>query len=269
MAKRCSSIGRSISWGGSEDLANQQYLDAMDKEIAAAALLGITVCVATGDDGSADMVPQNCIQPNDPNPPQPWDGVPHSDFPASSPHSLACGGTLLAGSVTTISSETVWNDGCQGGAGGGVSNKFARPDYQTGIKIPLSPTGFKGRGLPDVAGNADPATGYKIFLPGNSTVIGGTSAVARLWSALIALINQGRAKSGGKTVGFLNPLIYNNQAALHTFNDIVEGNNDLTGKLKGLYSAGPGWDACTGWGSPIGTELFSMLASQTAPGSVV
>lgn len=259
----------SISWGGSEDLATQQYLDVMDKTIASAALLGITVCVATGDNGSADMVPQTCIQPNDPNPPTPWDGVPHADFPASSPHSLACGGTRLVGSGTTINSETVWNDGCRGGGGGGISNKFPRPDYQTGIKMPSSPTGFNGRGLPDVAGNADPATGYQIFLGGNNGVIGGTSAVAPLWAALIALINQGRVKAGGKTVGFLNPLIYNSSvASSRAFNDIVVGNNDLTGTLNGLYSAGLAWDACTGWGSPIGTQLFSALAGGSASAPV-
>lgn len=177
---------------------------------------------------------------------------------------------IRVGSGTTITSETVWNDGCQGGGGGGVSNKFPRPDYQTGIKIPSSPTGFNGRGLPDVAGNADPATGYQIFLAGNPGVIGGASAVAPLWAALIALINQGHVKAGGKTVGFLNPLIYNTSAASsRAFNDIVVGNNDLTGALHGLYSAGPGWDACTGWGSPIGAQLFSALAGGSASAPVV
>lgn len=252
----------SISWGGPEDFATQQYLDGMDKTIASAALLGITVCVAAGDNGSADMVPQACIQPSDPNPPIPWDGVPHVDFPASSPNSLACGGTRLVGSGTALNNETVWNDtGCGGAGGGGVSNKFLRPDYQSGLKIPVAPNGTNGRGLPDVAGNADPATGYQIFLGGKPGVIGGTSAVAPLWAGLIARINQGLVKARGKTIGFLNPLIYKSSIANSpAFRDIVAGNNDLTGTLNGIYSAGPGWDACSGLGSPIGVQLFTALA---------
>ena len=135
----------SVSWGGPEDFGAQQLLDGLEQTLQDAAMLGITVCCASGDNGSADMVA------NDPN--NPWDGAPHCDFPASSPFALACGGTRLTGSGTTITDERVWNEGIQGGAGGGgVSNKFARPDYQAALNVPASPTGNHGRGSPDVSG---------------------------------------------------------------------------------------------------------------------
>jgi kumamolisin len=243
----------SISWGGSEDSQPQQFLEGLGETLQDAATLGVTVCCAAGDNGSADM-PTN-------NPGSPWDGAPHVDFPSSDPFALACGGTKLVGSGTTITDEQVWNDGPQGGAGGGgVSNKFARPDYQAMLSIPASPNGSNGRGIPDVSGNADPETGYQIFLGGNPEVVGGTSAVAPLWAGLIARINQRLVSIGSKPVGFLNPLIYGSSIAdSGVFRDIVSGTNDLTGSLNGRYTAGPGWDPASGLGSPNGSELLSAL----------
>ena len=243
----------SVSWGGPEDFAAQQLLDGLEQTLQDAAMLGITVCCASGDNGSADMVA------NDPN--NPWDGAPHCDFPASSPFALACGGTRLTGSGTTITDERVWNEGIQGGAGGGgVSNKFARPDYQATLNVPASPTGNHGRGSPDVSGDADPATGYQIFLAGNPGVIGGTSAVAPLWAGLIACMNQRLVSKGSKPVGFLNPFIYGSTVInAGVFHDIVSGTNDITGTLNGLYSAGPGWDAASGLGAPDGAKLLQAL----------
>ena len=101
------------------------------------------------------------------------------------------------------------------------------------------------RGVPDVAGNADPATGYMVRIDGVNSVIGGTSAVAPLWAALLARINQ----TTGKPAGYLNPLLYRNPQALR---DIVLGNN-------GDFDAAAGWDACTGLGSPNGAALGSVL----------
>ena len=223
----------SISWGGSEDLQPQQFLEGLGETLQDAATLGVTVCCASGDNGSADM------PTNDPG--SPWDGAPHVDFPSSDPFALACGGTKLVGSGTTITDEQVWNDGPQGGAGGGgVSNKFARPDYQTMLSIPAAPNGSNGRGVPDVSGNADPETGYQIFLAGNPVVVGGTSAVAPLWAGLIARINQRLVSIGSKPVGFLNPVIYASSVANSSvFRDIVSGTNDITGSLNGRYTAGP------------------------------
>ncbi|HSM79386.1 MAG TPA: S53 family peptidase, partial [Bryobacteraceae bacterium] len=197
---------------------------------------GITVCVASGDNGSSDGQA---------------DGAAHVDFPASSPNVLACGGTTLQLANGGIQSEVVWNDGANGGAtGGGVSETFPLPPYQSPANVPASVnTGFAGRGVPDIAGDADPATGYQIVVDGQSLVIGGTSAVAPLFAGLVALINQ----QLGKPAGFLNPLLYANAAKGSSFRDIVSGNN-------GAYSAGPGWDACTGWGSPVGTAIVRLLA---------
>ncbi len=236
----------SISWGGPEDSSTQQFLNGLDQAFQDAAALGITVCCASGDDGSSDERTQR-------------DGKLHVDFPSASTFALACGGTKLVGSGTTISQETVWNEGDRGGAGGGgVSNFFARPSYQSKSKVPRSPNKKVGRGVPDVCGNADPVTGYQVLTGGQKAVFGGTSAVAPLWAALIALINQRLTSTGKKSAGFINPLLYSVPAKSTVFHDIVTGNNDIDGTL-GKYKAGKGWDACTGQGSPDGTKLMQFL----------
>jgi kumamolisin len=173
------------------------------------------------------------------------------DFPASSPFALGCGGTKLVGSGTSITSETVWNENPTDSAtGGGVSDFFDPPAYQNKAKVPPSknPGERKGRGVPDVAGDADPATGYAVRVDGQALVIGGTSAVAPLWAGLVALLNQ----KLGHRVGFLNPLLYGSAVGTGSFRDITSGNN-------GAYPAKAGWDACTGWGTPVGTKLLHVL----------
>jgi len=228
----------SISWGGPESSWTAQAMTAMDTAAQAAAMLGVSVCVAAGDDGSSDGV---------------TDGKNHVDFPASSPHVLACGGTNLQSSNGKISGETVWDDAPQGGAtGGGFSVQFPVPAWQAaaGVKPPAA----GGRGVPDVSGDADPESGYQILVDGQSMVIGGTSAVAPLWSGLIALLNQ----KLGKSLGFLQPSLYGITTSTQAFHDITQGSN-------GAFSAGPGWDACTGLGSPSGQNLLAALggAGQT------
>jgi kumamolisin len=227
----------SISWGSAESNYTAQAVNAYDQAFQDAKALGVTICVASGDDGSTDNQ---------------TDGQAHVDFPAASPNVLACGGTFLNYSGGVIQTETVWNEGTGNGAsGGGISEVFPVPGYQSGANVPGSVnTQFAGRGVPDVSGDADPASGYKVLIDGQSTVVGGTSAVAPLWAALIAILNQ----QLGKKVGFINPLLYSLGPTL--FHDIVEGNN-------GAYSAGPGWDACTGLGSPIGSAILQAL--QSAP----
>jgi kumamolisin len=229
----------SISWGGPESSWTQQAMTSMDQAFQAAAAMGLTVCVAAGDDGSTDGVS---------------DGQSHVDFPASSPNVLACGGTRLVASGNTITSETVWNElaNSEGATGGGISDVFPLPSWQNGAGVPPSanPNQNVGRGVPDVAGDADPATGYVTFVDGQSDVTGGTSAVAPLWAGLIALINE----SIGKPAGFINPLLYQSARTAADFNDITSGNN-------GAYAAGPGWDACTGLGSPIGTQVAAALGA--------
>ena len=233
----------SISWGGPESSWTQQAMTSMDEAFQAAAAMGITVCVAAGDDGSTDGVS---------------DGLNHVDFPASSPNVLACGGTRLVGSGTKITSETVWNElkNNEGATGGGISDVFPLPSYQRAAGVPPSANkgGKVGRGVPDVAGDADPTTGYVTLVDGQSSVIGGTSAVAPLWAGLIALING----SMGKPVGFLNPLLYPANESTD-FNEVTSGNN-------GAYSARAGWNACTGLGSPKGLGIAETLG---APASAV
>lgn len=237
----------SISWGGVEDSSTDQFRKGMDQAFQDAAALGVTICCASGDDGSSDQ------RANE------RDGRPHADFPSSSPFALACGGTKLFGSGTTISSEVVWNEGNNGGAGGGgVSNFFPRPPYQSQSKVPKSPKGKVGRGVPDVAGDADPATGYQVRANGADTVIGGTSAVAPLWAGLMALINQRLVSLGKKPAGFINALLYSAPLSLNAFHDIVTGNNDIDGSF-GKYKAQKGWDACTGLGTPDGTKIMQIL----------
>jgi kumamolisin len=223
----------SISWGGPESSWTSQALSAMDAAFQAAAAMGITVCVAAGDNGSSDGVTS---------------GGDHVDFPASSPFALACGGTSLNAQGTSIEQEVVWNDGAGGGAtGGGISSVFPAAAWQSGLhaRSTHGDTALKMRGVPDVAGNADPETGYQVRIDGSNTVIGGTSAVAPLWAALIARINQ----TTGKAAGYLNPQIYKSPKA---FRDITQGSN-------GDFVAAAGWDACTGLGSPNGAELPGVI----------
>jgi kumamolisin len=223
----------SISWGGPESSWTQQSLTALDAACQSAAALGVTITVAAGDNGSSDGGTGNNV-----------------DFPASSPHVLACGGTTLEASGANIVSEKVWNETAsnEGATGGGVSTVFALPTWQAKSNVPAPSTSTGGRGVPDVAGDADPTTGYTIRVDGQTIVIGGTSAVAPLWAGLIAVANE----QLGTSVGFINPAIYAAKAAAD-FNDITQGNN-------GAFSAGPGWDACTGLGSPIASKLIPLLA---------
>lgn len=234
-------VAVSISWGGPESAWTAQARTALDAAIADGAAIGVTVCVAAGDNGSSDGV---------------RDGQPHVDFPASSPHALACGGTTLEGDTTTgtVTSETVWNDGPAGGAtGGGVSVEFPQPTWQATAGVPASPAGGTGRGLPDVAANADPDTGYRVLVDGQQQVVGGTSAVAPLWAALTCRLVQAL----GKPLGLAQPALYQGVepgVAVAGLRDITEGSN-------GAYSAGPGWDACSGLGVPDGSALLTRLTS--------
>ena len=291
-------IAISISWGQSEDSWTAQGLASMNAAIADAATLGITVCVAAGDNGSGDGV---------------TDGEVHVDFPASSPYALGCGGTKLVADPTsgTISSEVVWNETAagEGAGGGGVSDQFALPSWQATAGVPArasrsgtgtSRTGGEhhrhedgadaagdsglaagassgsggasasssggasasssggasasssgGRGVPDVAGNADPTTGYQVYADGKAQVVGGTSAVAPLWAALIGRL----AQATGQRFGLIQPTLY---AGITPGTDVA-GFNDITSGNNGAYSAGPGWDACSGLGVPNGTALLTRL----------
>ena len=226
----------SLSWGSPED-PSDPLLNQINQVLQDAASMGVTFCVASGDNGSRD------------NPSTPDQAS--VDFPASSPYALGCGGTTLQVSGTTITEEVVWEDH----SGGGVSRVFPLPDYQQSAGVPpaVNPAGPVGRGVPDVAADGDPETGYKILVDGQSAVMGGTSAVAPLWAGLIALINQ----KLGHSVGYINAILYQNPGAFH---DIVSGSNPD-------YSAGPGWDACTGMGSPNGMAILQALSGGSSTSS--
>lgn len=214
----------SISWGAPESEWSGQALTAMNAALKDAATLGITVTAASGDALASDGED---------------DGKAHVDYPASNPYVLGCGGTRLLAASNRITSEVVWNsDG--GGTGGGVSTAFARPDYQQDANVPPAESPDGGRGVPDVAGNADPGSGYRIVVDGQTGIIGGTSAVAPLWAGIVAGCNAGRAE----TLGYVHDTLYANASA---FNDVSSGDN-RSGDVG--FDAGPGWDPCTGLGSP-------------------
>jgi kumamolisin len=233
----------SISYGNPEDDGTgtrwtKAAVLKVNEAFRRAAAANVTVCVASGDDGSRDAAS---------------DRLAHADFPASSPWVLAVGGTHLESDGRTITRETVWHDD-EGSTGGGISNVFPLPPYQQHANVPASvnPGSRIGRGVPDVASVADPETGVKVTTPSGSVeATGGTSASAPLWAALVARCNA----LARTRLGFINPSLYARGG--NGLRDIVEGNN-------GAYRAGPGWDACTGLGTPKGTALLSALTGNSA-----
>ena len=209
----------SISWGAPESNWTQQARNAMDAVFAQLVAKGIPVFAASGDGGSKDGT-----------------GSDVTDFPASAPHATGCGGTVLAGSGTTITSEVAWP-----GSGGGVSKVFPAPAYQSGL-------GLSGRGVPDISANAAPQSGYTVFVGGTSPfTFGGTSAVAPLWAGLTALLVGALGHAMGDLNAKLYPLI-----GTTALRDITSGTN-------GGFSANAGWDAVTGCGTPVGQELLARL----------
>jgi kumamolisin len=229
----------SCSFGNAESGAGSDFTEAalaqIDQAFQAAAARGVTICVASGDDGTEDDIK---------------DRRAHADFPASSPYVLGCGGTTLEASRGVIQREVAWND-ARGSTGGGVSAVFPLPSWQANAGVPPSanPPHATGRGVPDVSGIADPETGVMIISVDGVTslVMGGTSFTAPLWAGLLGRINQ----SLGKRVGYLNPLLYTRFSS-GVLRDVVSGDN-------GAYAAGVGWDACTGLGSPDGGRLLAAL----------
>jgi kumamolisin len=243
----------SVSWGWAE---NQDFnntgvtwspaaIDHINHSFLAAAQLGISVCVSTGDDGSEAQIK---------------DGRAHVNFPASSPYVLAVGGTTLHAKTSSAGTrhitETVWNDGPGSGTGGGVSDITPAPAWQAGVTPPsINPGHFAGRAIPDVAADADPNTGYLVMNGGQLQIVGGTSASAPLWASLIARINAAQNARAGN----FNSLLYTKFGPAGVLRDITKGNNDTDGLLKGSFKAGPGWDACTGWGVPDGQKLLAAF----------
>ena len=225
----------SVSWGSAESNSTLQSLKDYDAACTDAAALGITILAAAGDHGSSDTDPPGKRA--------------QVDFPASSPHVLACGATRLQASADAIVSETVWNSRDGWATGGGVSEIFTLPTYQKSAGVPKSVNkgGKAGRGVPDVAGNGDSETGYRILVDGVEQVVGGTSAVAPLWAGLVARLNQAKKTR----LGFLHGKLYALPAG--------KGLRDITIGDNGSYKAKPGWDACSGLGAPDGEGLRKSL----------
>jgi kumamolisin len=225
----------SISWGQAEGHWRRRTVSALNRVLLEAAALGVTVCCSSGDFGAyADQ----------------HDRVPHVNFPGSSPYALACGGTTLIGSGDLIHSERVWNNHT-GASGGGVSSIFELPAWQRNCRVPKTSQGFRGRGVPDVGANADPLTGYRVYLRGKWEVGAGTSAASPLWAGLVARFNQER----GGPVGLITPFMYDRFSHLLEARAMVV----ITKGGNRLYRARKGWSACTGLGTPRGLKLTRAL----------
>ncbi len=231
----------SISWGSAEANWTEQAVRTMNSLLQDAATLGISVFAAAGDSLATDGIA---------------DGHAHVDFPASSPWAIGCGGTATTLSAGAINAQRVWNDGTSG-TGGGISDLFDPPAFQAGVALPPSLNGGrKGRGVPDVAANAAPESGYAIIADGQAQIAAGTSAVAPLWAGLAARINQ----QAGRRIGFFLPTVY---AQPQLLTAVTQGTNRPAGSHIG-YEAGPGWSACTGLGTPRGQALCDALAGSAA-----
>jgi len=250
-----------------EQQYNKDVRERLDALFEQAAKQGITVLHGAGDAGSWG--------PKPPPAPTAADCAASVNYPPSSPWVTACGGTDLHGSGSVITSEVAWSQSRPatpkneaGATGGGVSEIYAVPDYQlqAGVNPMSVNTGNTGRGVPDVAAPA--GTGYKISIAGNPLVgTGGDSATGPLWAALIAIINE----KLNQRVGFLNPILYSYGVGnSDAFNDIQSGSNQYQYQASansGIvtvpgYTAIPGWDACTGYGSPNGQKLLSALIAK-------
>lgn len=230
----------SISWGQAEVHWRKRMMSALNRALLEAAALGVTVCCSSGDFGAfADQ----------------HDRDPHVNFPGSSPYALACGGTTLHGERDRIHMERVWNNHT-GASGGGVSGIFELPAWQRDFRVPKTWKGFVGRGVPDVGANADPLTGYRVYLHGKWGVGAGTSAASPLWAGLVARVNQDRSHP----VGLIAPFMYEKFRRLLRSKAMVL----ITKGSNGLYRARNGWDCCTGLGTPRGVKLSKEMTRPRA-----
>jgi kumamolisin len=244
----------SCSWGLAEEDPGWSAgaLAAISDSLNTARLLGITICVSSGDDGSGDQLD---------------DGEAHVDFPSSSPFVLGVGGTMLVSSGAAVNEVTWWeapgrrtNHG-GGSSGGGVSLQFDRPSWQNVRIKSLNEGSRDGRVTPDVAALAGPPL-YDLIFVGEDAPNGGTSASAPLWAALIARVNA--LLPAAKQQRFLTPLLYHDSGngqpvGTVAFRDITVGNNTSNPQPGRGYKAGPGFDAVTGWGVPDGVKLLNCL----------
>jgi kumamolisin len=234
----------SSSWGLGENYVSSQSLQAENAIFQQMAAQGQSIFCAAGDSGAYEDYPNMTLVVLD---------------PAAQPYMVAVGGTSLTVNASTGAyvSETVWNNGLgKGAGGGGVSNVWPIPSWQTNISTAFSKT---NRNVPDISLNANPNTGYAVFYNGQWTIYGGTSCAAPLWAAFTALVNEQRQSAQMPTLGFANPTLYSIASVSEAtdYHDITSGNNLY-------YQAGPGYDNATGWGTFNGGNLFASL-TQTSP----
>ena len=266
----------SVSWGQCETASGQQEAQQENTYFSEAAAQGQSILVASGDSGS-----ESCFS-------QTYDPSLVADDPAAQPYVTGVGGTnLTLSSSNGYQSEHVWNGGFLGGAGGGgISQYWKQPSWQTGPGVQNSYSNGM-RETPDVSLDADPTTGYNVYCTAGSNctstgglggasgwiIVGGTSAAAPMWAAMVALTNEEAAQHGKGPVGFLNPLLYKIGASSSyssDFHDITPpsnsstpSNNDELGFNGGAYPVTQGYDMATGWGSFNATKLAADLVSMS------
>lgn len=228
-----------LGWGQPEVNWTKLDVQALNQVLQKAAVSGVTVVVAAGDNGPTDGVA---------------DGRPHVDFPASSPFVLAVGGTSRAGLASGKTKETAWNGGpavagATFGSGWGTSEIFPRPAWQAAT---APPDGRPGRAIPDVVAYADPSHGYRVRARGEVAVLGGTSLATPLWAAQIVQLNQAL----GARVGFLNSCLYQKIGPAGVLSPVSSGGETA--------SSSPRWDPQTGWGAPDGRRLVDWMRQNWA-----
>ena len=292
----------SISYGIEEDVqgtarnpgspALHQHVDEAFRDTTA---LGLPLFVSSGDQGSSSVRLQVGGQEV-----TRLGKTAAAGYPASSPYARAVGGTKLYAENGAIDREVVWNElgpleqnsFCVGGAtGGGGGDRYPTPSYQSGAGVTpksVNTPGGAGRGVPDVAGNSGASTGYLVSQPPNSPAspiapVGGTSAAAPMWAALMACVRESLETTfnGKVPVFFFYDFVYA-RGKTAAFRDIVGGReftidgsgqlapgafspvgNNKSTEVDGYY-AGPGYDLCTGWGCPNGTALLGQLQTWLA-----
>jgi len=252
----------SVSYGNDEiQQTSEAFMDSCNVQFQKLGTMGISVLFASGDQGVVGRTGKT------------KDGKYHPDFPAASPFITAVGGTDLA-TKSVIGAEKAWSDG-----GGGFSDHFAAPSYQTaavqdylkksdaaGVTPPDAAFTRTGRGYPDVSAMAGQQNPYcvaaTLALKPSLTGVAGTSAACPVVSGLFARLNSARAEKGMPNMGFLNPWIYQNPQA---WNDVTQGSVTGASSVKG-FSALDGWDAATGFGTP---NFVEMLKAALAAGEQV
>lgn len=257
----------STSWGEAENELGSSTLNSEQTIFMNMAAAGQSFFAAAGDSGAYDDSPNG------------GNSTLEVDDPGSQLYATSVGGTKLSQSSGTYTSETSWtataSTGTYGqsgyvaaeGGGGGISQKWSLPSWQSGLSTVANKGSSSMRMVPDVSLEADPSVGYVIYYSDPTDGanfyggIGGTSCAAPLWAAFTALVNQNRITNGWSRIGFLNPTLYpiaGGSSYSTAFHDIADASSNL------YYPAETGYDLTTGWGSFNGAGLLSALTPSAA-----